>query len=143
KFVMGIESDGTIKGCPSLPTAPYTGGNVRDTALADIWDNAPEIAFARTRETSELWGFCKSCYYAEVCRAGCSFTTHTAIGRRGNNPFCYYRASQLKRKGLRERVVLRQAAPGDPYDFGLYEIVEEPWESPSPRAPVRLPVLSG
>lgn len=143
KFVMGIESDGTIKGCPSLPTAPYTGGNVRTAKLEDIWNDAPEISFARTRETSELWGFCKSCYYAEVCRAGCSFTTHTAIGKRGNNPFCYYRASQLKRKGLRERVVLRQAAAGDPYDFGLYEIVEEAWTSPAPKATVRLPVLSG
>lgn len=142
KFVMGIESDGTIKGCPSLPTAPYTGGNVRTAKLEEIWDHEA-IAFTRDRGTSELWGFCKSCYYAEVCRAGCSFTAHSAIGKRGNNPFCYYRAAQLKRRGLRERVVLRQAAPGDPYDFGLYEIVEEAWDSPPVRAPVRLPVLSG
>ena len=143
KFVMGIESDGTIKGCPSLPTAPYTGGNVKTAALEDIWNDAPEIAFARERGTSELWGFCKSCYYAEVCRAGCSFTAHSAIGKRGNNPFCYYRATQMKRKGLRERVVLRQAAPGDPYDFGLYEILEEPWDAAPPRTTVRLPVLAG
>lgn len=142
KFVMGIESDGTIKGCPSLPTAPYKGGNVRDTSLAQIWD-AEEIAFTRDRGTSELWGFCKTCYYAEVCRAGCSFTAHTAIGRRGNNPFCYYRAAQLRRRGLRERVVLRQAAPGDPYDFGLYEIVEEAWSAEAPRPALRLPVLAG
>ena len=140
KFVMGIESDGTIKGCPSLPTAPYTGGNVRTARLEDIWDHEA-IAFARDRGTSELWGFCKSCYYAEVCRAGCSFTAHSAIGKRGNNPFCYYRAAQLKRRGLRERVVLRKAAPGDPYDFGLYEIVEEPWDAAPARAPVRLPVV--
>ncbi len=145
KFVMGIESDGTIKGCPSLPTAPYTGGNVKTTSLEQIWQ-ADEIAFARTRGTSELWGFCKTCYYAEVCRAGCSFTTHTAIGRRGNNPFCYYRASQLRRRGLRERVVLRDAAPGEPYDFGRYEIVEEPWDAaptPTPSPVRRLPVLTG
>ena len=140
---MGIETDVTIKGCPTLPTAPDTGGNVNTAALEDIRNEAPEIAFARDRGTSELWGFCKSCYYAEVCRAGCSFTAHSAIGKRGNNPFCYYRAAQLQRKGLRERVVLRQAAPGDPYDFGLYEIVEEPWDAVAPRATVRLPVLSG
>lgn len=142
KFVMGIESDGTIKGCPSLPTAPYTGGNVRTATLEQIWDHEA-IAFARDRGTSELWGFCRSCYYAEVCRAGCSFTAHSAIGRRGNNPFCYYRAAQLRRRGLRERVALKTAAPGDPYDFGLYEIVEEPWDAAPPRAPVRLPVLGG
>ena len=32
--VIGIESDGEVKGCPSLPTAPYVGGNVRDLSLA-------------------------------------------------------------------------------------------------------------
>ncbi|MEM8614009.1 MAG: radical SAM protein, partial [Cyanobacteria bacterium P01_H01_bin.105] len=26
---LGIEADGAIKGCPSLPTAAYTGGNIR------------------------------------------------------------------------------------------------------------------
>ncbi|HLT34635.1 MAG TPA: radical SAM protein, partial [Enhygromyxa sp.] len=97
RYVMGIESDGVIKGCPSLPTAPYTGGNVRDLKLADIWRDAPELRFTRDRTTEELWGRCASCYYADVCRAGCSFTVHTALGRRGNNPFCYYRADKLRR----------------------------------------------
>ena len=35
---LGIEADGTIKGCPSLPTADYAGGNVRDKVLL----NAPD-----------------------------------------------------------------------------------------------------
>ncbi len=34
--VIGIESDGTVKGCPSLPTAAYAGGNVRDLSLEQI-----------------------------------------------------------------------------------------------------------
>ena len=37
QYVMGIESDGTVKGCPSLPTAPYAGGNVRTLGLHEIW----------------------------------------------------------------------------------------------------------
>jgi radical SAM protein with 4Fe4S-binding SPASM domain len=148
KFVMGIESDGTIKGCPSLPTGPYTGGNVRDAELSQIWAEAEAITFARTRGVSELWGFCKSCYYAEVCRGGCSFTAHSALGRRGNMPFCYYRANKLRREGLRERLVKKVAAPGDPYDFGRFEIVVEPWSDlPEERAPTaggrrRLPVIA-
>ncbi|HRI11240.1 MAG TPA: radical SAM protein, partial [Nannocystaceae bacterium] len=126
KYVMGIESDGAIKGCPSLPTAPYVGGNVRDADLADLWAEDPTIGFTRERDLGELWGFCKTCYYAEVCRAGCSFTAHSTLGRRGNNPFCYHRAATLRRQGRRERLVLREAAPGDPYDFGRFEVVEEP-----------------
>jgi len=127
RYTIGIESDGTVKGCPSLPTAPYIGGNVRELSLDDIWYTAPELQFVRTRSTDELWGFCKTCDYADVCRAGCSFTTHCTLGRRGNNPFCYHRAATLRREGRRERLQQKVAAPGNPYDFGLFEIVEEPW----------------
>src|SRR5258707_2371009 len=33
---LGIEADGTIKGCPSLPTSAYAGGNIRELSLPDI-----------------------------------------------------------------------------------------------------------
>jgi len=128
--VMGIEADGLIKACPSLPTAPYDGGNIRDTSLDEIWHHNDNMRFARDRDTSELWGFCKGCYYAETCRAGCSFTAHCTLGKRGNQPFCYYRASQLQRKGVRERLVHAVAPEGKPFDFGRFELVEEPWPAP-------------
>lgn len=123
---LGIESDGTVKGCPSLPTAPYTGGNVRTMALEEIWQHAEALRFVRDRTTEELWGFCKTCYYADVCRGGCSWTAHSTLGRRGNNPFCYHRVTQLRRRGQRERLVQVERAPHQPYDFGRFEIVVEP-----------------
>jgi radical SAM protein with 4Fe4S-binding SPASM domain len=129
RFTLGIESDGRIKGCPSLPTAPYIGGNIRDLTLEQLWNDTPELRFVRDRTTEELWGHCKSCYYAEVCRAGCSFTTHCFLGKRGNNPLCYYRASKLKKDGIRERFVQVEQAEGIPYDFGRFEVVEEAWPS--------------
>lgn len=129
RFTMGIESDGTVKACPSLPTSPYTGGNLLEIPLEEIWDKAPEISFVRDRGTEELWGFCKGCYYAEVCKAGCSFTAHCTLGKRGNNPFCYHRASTLKKQGLRERLVQREMPEGAPYDFGRFELEMEPWDS--------------
>jgi radical SAM protein with 4Fe4S-binding SPASM domain len=128
-YVIGIESDGTVKGCPSLPTAPYAGGNVRELGLDAIWAHSEKVRFSRDRDVSELWGFCGTCYYADVCRAGCAWTTHCTVGRRGNNPFCYHRATQLKRRGIRERLVQRERAPNEPYDFGRFEIVEEPWDA--------------
>lgn len=127
RYVLGIESDGAVKGCPSLPTAPYTGGNVRDLSLEQIWADAPEVGFTRDKGTEELWGFCKSCYYADVCKAGCNFTTHCTLGRRGNNPFCYYRADTLRKQGRRERLIPVARAAGLPYDFGRFELVEEDW----------------
>src|SRR6185503_12418956 len=36
--VIGIEADGTIKGCPSLPTDGWAGGNVRQAPLEQIWE---------------------------------------------------------------------------------------------------------
>ena len=134
-YGMGIESDGTVKGCPTLPTAAYGGGNVRDTKLEDLWETSPVIRFARDRTTDELWGFCKTCYYADVCRAGCSWTVHTTLGRRGNNPFCYHRVVELKKKGVRERLEHRAPAPNTPYDHGLFEIVEEPWPADAVEPP--------
>ncbi len=137
RAVIGIESDGTVKGCPSLPTAPYTGGNVKDLGLEQIWKHADALNFARKDRSDELWGYCKRCYYADICRAGCSFTAHTILGKRGNNPLCYHRAVQLEREGIRERLVQVQQAEGERYDFGRFEIVEEgvPRASGAPAAP--------
>jgi radical SAM protein with 4Fe4S-binding SPASM domain len=129
RFVMGLESNGAVKGCPSLPTREYVGGNVRARSIRDIWDNAPELAFTRERSVDGLWGFCRTCAFADVCRGGCNFTAHALLGRPGNNPYCHYRAKTLAERGLRERLVLRTRAPGEPFDHGLYEIVVEPFDS--------------
>lgn len=127
RYVLGIESNGDVKGCPSLPSTPYVGGNLREHSLAHIWQNSPAVRFSRDRELDELWGFCKTCYYAESCRGGCSWTAHTLLGRRGNMPYCYHRAETLQARGTRERLTRVEQAPGQPFDFGRFKVVEEPW----------------
>lgn len=122
---VGIEADGTIKGCPSLPTSAYAGGNIRDLTAEQIWNESAEIAFTRNRTVDDLWGFCASCYYADVCRAGCTWTTHTLFGRPGNNPYCHHRALELAASGLRERIVRVEAPPGLPFDHGKFALVLE------------------
>ena len=124
---LGIEANGDIKGCPSLPTAPYAGGNVRDHGLQAIWERAAALRFTRERPVTELWGYCGTCYYAAHCMSGCTWTGHVLTGRRGNNPYCHHRALELLREGKRERLEPRQAAPNQPFDHGLFAIVEEPW----------------
>ena len=124
RHLLGIESNGDTKGCPSLPSGPYVKGNLRDERLVDVW---ARLTFARERTTDELWGHCKGCYYAEVCKGGCAWTSHTLLGRRGNMPYCHHRAEVLEKKGLRERIEIAQKAPGDPFDFGQYRLIEEPW----------------
>lgn len=127
KYAIGIESDGRVKGCPSLPTHPYTGGNLRDMPLEQLWDT-PEVRFGRDRTVDELWGFCRGCYYADICLAGCSWTSHVTLGRRGNMPWCYHRAATLKKQGLRERLEPVEKPEGVPYDYGRLRLVVEPWQ---------------
>ncbi|MBX3181656.1 MAG: radical SAM protein [Polyangiaceae bacterium] len=122
---LGIEASGDVKGCPSLPSRDYVGGNLRSSTLQDIWERAGALRFTRDRTEAELWGFCKSCYYARECRAGCSWTSHVLFGRRGNNPYCHHRALELAASGRRERLVQTAKAPGEPFDQGHFELVEE------------------
>jgi radical SAM protein with 4Fe4S-binding SPASM domain len=133
---LGLEADGTIKGCPSLPTSAYAGGNIRDRSLKEIVEQTAELRFnlgAGTLEgTSHLWGFCKTCEFAQLCRGGCSWTAHVFFNRRGNNPYCHHRALTQAERGLRERVYLQKAATGLPFDNGEFALVEEQLNAPLP-----------
>jgi len=122
---LGIEADGTIKGCPSLATSAYSGGNVRDLSFEQIWWQSDALNINRGRTSGGLWGFCGSCYYADVCKAGCTWTTHSLFGRAGNNPYCHHRALELAKQGLRERIVQVEKAPGTSFDHGRFELVVE------------------
>jgi radical SAM protein with 4Fe4S-binding SPASM domain len=138
---LGIESDGAIKGCPSLPTAAYTGGNIRERRLKEIVAQAPELTFNEGQGTaaaaSQLWGFCLSCEYGALCRGGCSWTSHVFFGRRGNNPYCHHRALEKARRGIRERLELETRAGGAPFDHGVFRIMEEPFGAPPAEDPMR------
>src|SRR4051794_18262406 len=118
---LGIEADGAIKGCPSLQTQPWTGGNIRDASLRDIWERAAPLRYMRDRTVDDLWGYCRGCYYADVCRAGCTWTAFSLFGKAGNNPLCHHRVLEMQRQGKRERLVRVEEAPGIPFDNGRFE----------------------
>jgi Y-X(10)_GDL-associated radical SAM protein len=125
KNTMGIEADGTIKGCPSLATSAFAGGNVRDLKIEQIWEGTEELNFNQSVARDDLWGYCRSCYYADSCHGGCTWTAHSLFGRAGNNPYCHHRALELKKMGLRERVMQVARAPGESFDHGYFDLVLE------------------
>lgn len=94
--VIGIESNGNIKGCLSLPSsmhgeAKFVEGNVRDKPLAEIWGNPQAFAFNREFSEENLTGFCRVCRYRQFCRGGCTWTVHCEKQAGGaGNPFCFY-----------------------------------------------------
>jgi radical SAM protein with 4Fe4S-binding SPASM domain len=122
---IGIVANGTIKGCPTMATETWGSGNVRDARLVDIWKRAAPMRFNRGRGVESLWGYCQTCYYAEVCKAGCTWTSEALLGKPGNNPMCHHRALEMQRVGKRERLVQIERAPGVPFDQGKFELIVE------------------
>ena len=137
---VGIEADGTLKGCPSLPTRAYAGGNLRERRLVDIVEHAPQLNFANARGTAKahdaLWGFCASCEFADMCQSGCTWTAHVFFDQPGNNPYCHHRALEHQKRGERERLVQCRSADGRPFDNGAFEIVKETADAPWPDDPL-------
>ncbi|MEX1367950.1 MAG: radical SAM protein [Nannocystaceae bacterium] len=64
KWSLGLEADGKVKGCPSLPSAAFTGGNVRDLTIEQIMQ-ATQLRGISERTRDDLWGLCRSCEHAD------------------------------------------------------------------------------
>jgi radical SAM protein with 4Fe4S-binding SPASM domain len=124
-LAIGIEANGDIKGCSAMASEGFVAGNVRRHSLRQLWDEAAELKMARCFDPNRLWGVCKSCYYADECKAGCIWTANTILGRYGNNPYCHHRALEFLARGERERLVRVKAAPGKNRDCALFELVVE------------------
>jgi len=123
--VVGIESDGGIKNCPSLGGEVNVGGNWRVHGLKKVWEESYQLGYVRQRSVDDLWGYCRECYYAETCMAGCTAAAEPLLGRPGNNPFCHHRALVMDRQGLRERIEQVRGAGGQGFDNGLFRVIRE------------------
>ena len=104
--VIGIESDGWVKGCLGLPSRQdgrddFLEGNIRQRSLEDIWHDADAFSYNRKFQMSMLNGFCAQCEYARICRGGCRWTVSTA-GRGFDNPYCHYRVIKEQQARLRK-----------------------------------------
>lgn len=95
--VLGIESDGKVKGCLSMPEQ-FVEGNIRDSSLTEIWNDPDKFAYNRkfTRDTAD--GECHDCRFLPLCRGGCTTTSVGASGKRADNPYCIYRME--KKRGV-------------------------------------------
>lgn len=128
RSTLGVEADGSLKACPSLPSADYTVGNLGEDNLESLSATDSELHKLGRRTVDDLWGYCATCYYAEECLAGCTWTSHAILGRPGNNPYCVHRQIELAKDGIREKIQKVVAAPGVPFDYGRFELIHEPFE---------------
>jgi len=98
---IGIESDGTIKGCLSLypeisdKKDPFAEGNIRKKSLKEIWGNKNGFSYNRRFDKRKVRGYCRKCEFLELCRCGCSEVAYYASGSRYENPYCLHRLEAL------------------------------------------------
>ncbi len=124
--IIGIESDGTLKACPTLSREGHSPGSVRDAPLRTLWERGAELRHASNRTVGDLWGFCRTCYYADACLGGCAATSEPLLGRAGNNPYCHHRVLELQRQGMRERVERDAPASPSPFGHAHFRLIAEP-----------------
>ena len=88
--VLGIGSDGTVRGCLSQQFDRYIEGNIRERSIIDIWNDPNAFQYNRHFDCSMLTGYCKDCRYRGVCRGGCTVAATAREGQRCN-PYCLYK----------------------------------------------------
>jgi len=86
--VIGITSNGGVKGCLSLPDS-FLEGNIRKESLEKIWNDMERFSYNRKFNPENLSGPCKACVYGKICRGGCTATAVTFYGAPNRNSHCF------------------------------------------------------
>ncbi len=115
---IGIESDGTIKGCLSLQGGRdeqtgedfFAEDNIRRRTLREIWFDPHAFAFNRQQTVDDLTGYCARCRHASQCRGGAKCVASAFTGAVSEDPYCYWRMSQLTSRRGRALAAVRQRA---------------------------------
>jgi radical SAM protein with 4Fe4S-binding SPASM domain len=99
---VGIQSNGHVKGCLSLPDE-FVEGNLRERSLCDLWSAPDAFPLNRRFESAKLGGFCATCRHGADCRGGCSDLAYSITGSPYNNPYCLYRLEQRYQTGVQDQ----------------------------------------
>ncbi|MBT3582864.1 radical SAM protein [Candidatus Woesearchaeota archaeon] len=86
---LGIESDGTIKGCLSIQSDLAKEGNIRDESLKTIWSDPTRFKYTRNFKVSDLKGNCFDCYRGAECKGGCSSQSMSFFNEFHHAPYCF------------------------------------------------------
>jgi radical SAM protein with 4Fe4S-binding SPASM domain len=87
--VLGVQSNGGVKGCLSLPDT-FVEGNVRERSLSELWHDPWFCSYNRQFTVQDLQGACHGCTYGKKCRGGCNAVSASLTGNLHADPFCLY-----------------------------------------------------
>lgn len=84
---IGIQSNGEVKGCLSLPPE-FIEGNIRDNSISEIWQKPDFCSYNRDFEKSDLNNNCVDCKYGKKCRGGCLGVSIGITGKSNGDTYC-------------------------------------------------------
>lgn len=93
--LVGIQSNGNLKGCLSIIDDRMIEGNVLTDGLANLWNKPGAFAYTRQFNTRQLKGMCTGCSVGEQCRGGCTAGAMSAFGEPHHAPHCMRIFEQL------------------------------------------------
>ena len=69
--LIGIDTDGNVRGCESLKDDRFIEGNLRTQTLKDIWTDENNFLYNRKFTPGLLTGDCADCEHGKICAGGC------------------------------------------------------------------------
>lgn len=69
--ILGLDSEGNVRGCESLYDPRFIEGNLRERTLRAIWMDPDAFAYNRRFCPSDLTGRCADCPHGAICAGGC------------------------------------------------------------------------
>jgi len=91
--VLGIQSNGNIKGCLTL-SDKFIEGNIKIQSLKEIISNPQAFSYNRNFEKDNLDGYCRSCDMVNECKGGC-LGTKNALNS-DDFPYCLRAIENLR-----------------------------------------------
>jgi len=71
-YCLGVESNGDVAACDGFFNSPeMIIGNIRESSLAELWNNSPIMNDIRKINPTDLKGVCRKCVYRDYCAGGC------------------------------------------------------------------------
>jgi len=90
KSIIGIQSNGNIKGCLAL-SDNFIEGNIRKRSIKKIWEDPNSFVYTRRFDIDDIGENCNNCKHKNTCKGGCTTRSSTMTGKPHNDPYCFYK----------------------------------------------------
>ena len=87
--VIGVQSNGNIKGCLSLPDE-LIEGNILEESIIKIWNDKEKFLLNRNNNSHQFddKSICSKCFKFKDCKGGCQGFSHALTGKFYSHPYC-------------------------------------------------------